>query len=215
MPPMTTDEIQRALGDATGETDTTVKHLMLASLCSTLFAERGIDLVVVGGSAIEFYTEGAYTSGDVDLCVMNSREPLTIRLRQEIMGQLRAKGGPRSWEVAGAYIDILGSFENLARTQVRIIGAPFGDVKVSPLEELIVERVLVSKYPQDYPPALDCAKKILAAALQDEVEVDWMEVRRLANASAYANWLDVEALINEQAKTLQVRSPYDSDERAD
>lgn len=75
--------------------------------------------------------------------------------------------------------------------------------------------MLVSKYPQDYPPALDCAKKILAAGLQDEIEVDWTEVKRLANASAYANWPDVKALIDEQAKTIPIRSPYDSDERAD
>lgn len=212
---MNKDEIEVALAEITIETDVAVKHLKLASLCSTLFLARDVELVVVGGSAIEFYTEGAYTSGDVDLCVIRSREPLTVRLRQEIMGQLRAKGGPRSWEVAGAYIDILGSFENLARTRVRTIAAPYGDVKVSPVEELVVERVLVSRYPQDYPPALDCAKKILAAGLQDEIEVDWTEVKRLANESAYANWSDVKALIDEQAKTIQVRSPYDSDERAD
>ncbi len=211
---MDPQSIQSALADITAETDPTVKHLKLASLCSAVFAERGVELVVVGGSAIEFYTEGAYASGEFDLCVMHSREPLTIRLRQEIMGQLRAKGGPRSWEVGGAYVDILGSFENLARTRVRTIAAPFGDVKLSPVEELIVERVLVSKYPQDYPPALDCAKKMLAAGLQNEIEVDWTEVKRLANASAYANWPDVKALIHEQAKTIQIRSPYDSDERA-
>jgi len=205
--------IQSALTDITAETDPTVKHLKLASLCSALFAERGIELVVVGGSAIEFYTEGAYTSGDVDLCVVNSRVPLTVRLRQEIMGRLAARGGPRSWEVAGAYIDVLGSFENLARTGMRTIAAPFGDVKVSPVEELIVERILVSRYPQDYPPALDCAKKILAAALTGEIEVDWAEVQRLASASAYANWPGVKTLIDEQAKVIQVRSPYDSDER--
>lgn len=212
---MTADEIQRALADITAEADPTIKHLKLASLCSTLFAERGIELVVVGGSAIEFYTEGAYTSGDVDLCVLNALAPLTTRLRQEIMGRLAARGGPRSWEVAGAYVDVLGSFENLARSPVRTIAAPYGDVKVSPVEELIVERVLVAKYPQDYPPALDCAKKLLAAGLQDEIEVDWTEVKRLANASAYANWPDVKALIHEQAKTIQIRSPYDSDGRAD
>jgi hypothetical protein len=212
---MTSADVQRALAEVAAETDVTVKHLKLASLCSALFAARGIELVVVGGSAIEFYTEGAYTSGDVDLCVLSAREALTVRLRQEIMGQLHAKGGPRSWEVAGAYVDILGAFENMARTRVRTIAAPFGDVKVSPVEELIVERVLVSKYPGDYPPALDCAKKILAAGLQDEIEVDWAEVKRLANASAYANWPDVKALVNEQAETIQVGSPYDPDERAD
>jgi hypothetical protein len=96
---MNEHEIKSALREIAAETDVTVKHLKLASLCSTLFAERGVELVVVGGSAIEFYTEGAYTSGDVDLCVLSSRESLTVRLRQEIMGRLSAKGGPRSWEV--------------------------------------------------------------------------------------------------------------------
>ena len=212
---MTGEQINSALADITAEGDPTVKHLKLASLCSTLFAERGIELVVVGGSAIEFYTEGAYTSGDVDFCVMNAREPLTIRLRQEIMGRVQAKGGPRSWEVAGAYIDVLGAFENLARTRLRAIAAPFGEVKLSPVEELVVERVLVSTYPQDYPPARDCAKKLVAAALQGEVEVDWSEVKRLAKVNAYANWPDVKALTNEQAKALKVRSPYDSEGPSD
>jgi len=209
---MTRDQIDSALADITAETDATLKHLKLASLVSTIFRERGIELVVVGGSAIEFYTEGAYVSGDLDLCVESSPEPLTVLLRQELMGQLLAQGGPRSWDVVGVFVDVLGAFENLARTKVRAIAAPFGEVRISPVEELIVERVLVSVYPADYPPARDCAKKILAAALQGEVETDWREVRRLAESPAYKNWPQVKALINEQAKALQVRSPGDSDE---
>lgn len=212
---MTAAEIQSALADIAAETDPTTKHVKLASLVSAQFRERDIDLVVVGGSAIEFYTEGAYASGDVDLCIVRSPEPLTIRLRQEIMGQLGAQGGPRSWQVAGAFVDVLGPFENSARTPLRTLVGPFGTIALCPLEELIVEHVLVSKYPQEYPPALDCAKKLVAAALQNEVEADWQETRRLAETSAYANWPDVKALIDEEAKTLQVRSPYDSDERAD
>jgi hypothetical protein len=208
---VTSQEIKAALQDIAAETDPTVKHLKLASVCSALFAERGIELVVVGGSAIEFYTEGAYTSGDVDLCVMKSRERLTIRQRQEIMGQLGGKGGPRSWEVAGSYVDVLGEFENLARTPIRTLTAPYGMVCISPIEELLVERVLVSRYPQAFPPALECARKILAAALRDEVEVDWREVKRLAGTSAYSNWQDVKVLVDEQAEALKVRSPYDSD----
>lgn len=211
---MNPNEIKNALSAIDREKDPTLKHLKLASLCSTLFAEKGVQLVVVGGSAIEFYTEGAYTSGDVDFCVINAEPSLTVRARQEIMGQLGAKGGPRSWEISGAFVDLLGQFENLAQTSPRTIAAPFGDVRVSPVEELIVERILVARYPQDYPPALDCAKKIIAAGLREEVEVDWSEVKRLANLNAYMNWGDVTKLINEEAKTLQVRSPYDSDERA-
>jgi hypothetical protein len=80
------------------------------------------------------------------------------------------------------------------------------------VEELIVERILVSRYPQDFPPARECAKRLLAAALQGEVETDWKEVRRLARSTAYDNWNDVKQRVHEQAKVLQVRSPCDSDE---
>lgn len=53
---------------------------------------------------------------------------------------------------------------------------------------------------------------MLAAALQEEVATDWNEVKRVAQSNAYKNWNDVKSVINEQAKALQVRSSYDSDE---
>ena len=124
---------------------------------------------------------------------------------------LKASGGPRSWQVAGAYVDVLGAFENLAQTPIRILKTPYGEVRLSPVEELIVERILVSTYPGDYPPARECAKKLLASALREEVETDWQEVKRLAQISAYSNWNDVKALVHEQAQALQIRSPYHSD----
>lgn len=74
---MTADAIQRALADITAETDPTLKHLKLASLVSAVFRVRGVELVVVGGSAIEFYTEGAYVSGDLDMCLISPARPST------------------------------------------------------------------------------------------------------------------------------------------
>ena len=209
---MNPDQIKSALSDITTETDPTLKHLKLASLVSAVFRERGVELVVVGGSAIEFYTEGAYVSGDIDMCVDSSVTALTIRLRQEIMAQLQATGGPRSWQVGGLYVDVLANYENLARTPIRRLDGPCGQVRISPVEELIVERVLISKYPGDYPPARECAKKLLAAALLGEIETDWAEVKRLAKNNAYKNWNEVKELVHEQAQALQVRSPYHSDE---
>ena len=143
--PMTPDEIQRALGDISAETDPTLKQLKLASLVSAIFRERGIELIVVGGSAIEFYTEGAYASGDLDLCLI-SPPRLDIRTRQELMGQLGARGGPRNWQVAGQFLDILGQVETLARTPFAELEAPFGPVRLLSAEDLLVERVLVSVY---------------------------------------------------------------------
>jgi hypothetical protein len=209
------EQIQTALADIEGEKDPTVKALKLASLCSEVFRTRGIELVVVGGSAIEFYTEGAYASGDVDFCIGSAEERLTLRLRQELMGKLRGTGGPRSWRVAGGFVDVLGDFENLARTSVRIVEGPYGKVMLSPAEELLVERVLVSFYPASYPPARECAQKLIAAALQKEIEMDWAEVERLAALPEYGSVTRVKELVHETAKALAQRSPYDPDERAD
>jgi hypothetical protein len=209
---MTSTQIQHALADIAAETDPTLKHLKLASLVSAVFRERGVELVVVGGSAIEFYTEGAYVSGDLDLCVESTSTALTVRLRQEIMAQLQATGGPRSWQVGGLFVDVLANFENLARTPIRRLDGPSGQIRIAPVEELIVERVLISKYPGNYPPARECAKKLLATALLGEIETDWAEVKRLAQNNAYKNWNDVKELVHEQAQALQVRSPYHSDE---
>jgi hypothetical protein len=209
---MTAEQIQSALADITSEVDPTIKHLGLASLVSAVFRERGIELVVVGGSAIEFYTEGAYMSGDVDLCVLAAKQRLTLRDRQELMGRLGARGGPRNWEVAGIFVDILGALESEARTQVRRLQTELGPVAIAAAEDLIVERVLVAKYPADYPPAWECARKLVDAGLKCEVEIDWNETLRIAKLPAYKNEADVRQLIESEAKALALRSPYDSAE---
>ena len=176
---MTADAIQRALADITGESDPTLKHLKLAGLVSTVFRQRGVELVVVGGSAIEFYTEGAYVSGDLDMCLVSPAR-LDVRTRQELMGQLGARGGPRNWQVAGQYVDILGEVETLSRAPFDELQGPYGPVRLVSPEDLLVERVLISVYPQRDPTAENCARKLVAVALSAQVEMDWQEARRLA-----------------------------------
>jgi hypothetical protein len=204
--------IKRALHEIETEVDPTVKNLRLASITSEIFREAGIELVVVGGSAIEFYTEGAYTSGDVDFCIVAAQKPLTVRTRQELMGKLQGKGGPRSWQVAGGFVDVLSSFENLATTPLRRIQGPYGEIALSPVEELIVERVLVSVYPESNPPARFCAQKLISGCLRKEIAVNWTEVERLARGREYDNFTEVRKLIDETATTLGQRSPIDSHE---
>jgi hypothetical protein len=144
---MRREVINAAIAEIRSDPDPARKAQKLASLCTAAFRERGIELVVVGGSAIEFYTEGAYLSGDVDLCVWKPERPIPLRLRQEVMAELGAEGGPRSWEVAGLFVDLLGVVEKEARTPLRQLQAPFGMVNLIDPEELLVERVLVSVYP--------------------------------------------------------------------
>ena len=206
---MDAEKIKSALADITAEQDPTIKSLKMASLCSALWAERGVELVVVGGSAIEILTEGAYASGDLDLCHTNASLP--IRERQEVMGLLGAKGGPRNWQVAGMYVDVLGYAESFARTPYRRVQAPYGEVLVMKPEDLLVERVLVSVYPGENQTARDCAKKIIAVILGGDIAVNWDEVRRLANLPEYRNLKGCKALVREVADELKIKSPLHSD----
>ena len=207
---MDADKIRDALADITAEQDPTIKSLKMASLCSTLWAERGVELVVVGGSAIEILTEGAYASGDLDLCHA-TKATLPVRERQEVMGLLGAKGGPRNWQVAGMYVDVLGPVESFARTPYRRVQAPYGDVLVMKPEDLLVERVLVSVYPGGNQTARDCSKKFIAVILGGDLAVNWDEVRRLANLPEYRNLPECEKLVNEVADELKIKSPLHPD----
>lgn len=200
--------INAALEDIRAEQDPTLKAQKLASLCSAAFRERGIELVVVGGSAIEFYTEGAYTSGDVDLCVLKPERPIPLRLRQQVMGELSGQGGPRSWEVAGLFVDLLGVVEQEARTPVRQVQAPFGPVNLLDPEELLVERILISIYPTPNASAGACARELLMVALGGAVQMDWAEIRRLAESADYKVFDEVQRLVREVCRELKVPSPY-------
>jgi hypothetical protein len=207
---MDSEKIKSALADVTAEQDPTLKSAKLASLCSALWAERGVELVVVGGSAIEILTEGAYASGDLDMCHAN-RATLPIQERQEVMGLLGAKGGPRNWQVAGMFVDVLGPAESFARTPFRRIEAPYGDFLVMKPEDLLVERVLMSYYTGENKTARDCAKILTAVALRKEIEMNWDEVRRLANLPEYRNLPQCVQLVKEVADELKIKSPLHPD----
>lgn len=206
---MTSHTIQVALADITAEPDPTLKHLKLASLVSAVFRDGGVKLVVVGGSAIEFYTDGAYVSGDLDLCLVTPTR-LGLRQRQELMGLLGASGGPRSWQVAGQFVDILGEVETLNTVPFRQIEAPYGPVVLIQPEDLLIERVLVSVYPQDNPSANVCARKLIAVALSGLLEIDWENVRQLADRPEYRILPELSKLVGEVAHELGKPHPCHS-----
>ena len=206
---MDPNKIKSALADITADRDPTLKSAKLASLISALWAERGVELVVVGGSAIEILTDGAYTSGDLDMC--HTTLALPISQCQEIMTQLGAKGGPRNWQVAGLYLDLLGAAESFARTPFRRVEAPYGSILVMKPEDLLVERVLMTYYPGENQTARDCAKKLVAVILTGGIDADWNEVLRVAKRPEYCNVEQCKMLVREVADELKIKSPLHSD----
>ena len=196
------NSIELELNDIETTEDLLEKSLKLSGLVTRLFEEAGCRLVVVGGSAVEFYTEGAYMSGDIDFC---RRELIGIppRQAQDIMGKLGATGGPRSWQVAGLYVDILGLLENESVAPFRNILTPCGVVRVLPPELTLVERILIAFYPKLDLEAKDVALKMFAACLSGETPVDWSEVERLAALPAFRVTAELKELGEEAQRELE------------
>ena len=186
---MTTAEITAALDLIRQETDLNAKALLLAGLVSELFRERGFEPVVVGGSAIEFYTDGAYMSGDTDICWTGWPQPKEEQ-KEEIMRQIpdvKSHGGAKSWCIEGLWIDLLGEIDYRAEKDLSKVFTPFGSVVLIPVEDALVGRVYAARrYCSGYDEKDDdCAKKLMAAVLQGRIPIDWDEALKVAASSKY------------------------------
>jgi hypothetical protein len=195
-------DLTAAMCDIESTPDLLERALKLSGVVSSLFARAGWPLMVVGGSAVEFYTEGAYMSGDIDFC-RRRLEPIPLRLAQELMGSLGAAGGPRSWKVGGLFVDLLGLLENESRSPAREVETPYGTVSLMPPELLLVERVLSATYPERNAALYDVAKKIAAAGLSSGSAFDWDEALRLAALPSFRVLGEVEALRREVQNDLR------------
>ena len=169
-------DLQAARNDIENTPDLLERAMKLAGLLTTLFAERGFPMVVVGGSAVEFYTEGGYMSGDIDMCRKTLRS-VPPRMLQEIAESLGGKGLGRNWLICGIYVDILGVLESETILPERELMTPYGVVKVLPAELALVERILYAEQDRE---CIESARQMMAAAICDR-NFDWAEAERLAN----------------------------------
>ena len=172
---MTDEAIATARADIEATGDLLERALKLSGLITTLFAERGFPLVVVGGSAVEFYTEGGYMSGDIDFC-RKTLKAIPPRIMQEVAEMLGGKGLGRSWLICGLYVDILGLLESETGLADRIVQTPYGEVRMLPPELALVERVLFAEQDAE---CVAAARQMMASALKD-ANFDWAEAERLA-----------------------------------
>ena len=184
--------LEQQLSTIRNEQDQNRKNLLAAELVSDLFDQAGLEAVVVGGSAVEFYTDGAYVSGDVDICFNGTRLP-TPRERETVLAPVGESVSIRSWNVAGVLIDLLGRLETSARGPLQRLGK----LRLIQIEDLIAERILVATQPRFDPERWQVAKALLAAGWKNLVTLDRAELRRLAQSADYRVAPELEKMINE------------------
>lgn len=155
-----------------GAPSPTERRLRFAALLASALRASETEFIVVGGSAIEFYTRGQYTTGDVDVVYTGRAEIEKVLLGWRFTRQRRI------WlnEGLGIVMDFVKPpyTGDLARTQV--LETPYGSIRLAALEDLIVKRLASAKHwrrPRDTDHA-----QLLAAGYEDRIH--WGYVERLA-----------------------------------
>lgn len=168
-------DIAAVRADIESTEDLFLRSMKLAGIVTALFKKRGIPLVVVGGSAVEFYTAGGYMSGDINFCRRSLKGP-SLRLIKDILEPLGGKCVGRNWLVCGIFVDMLGIVEAETYKDFSVVETPYGEVFMIPPELALVERVF---YSLDSDECVASAKQMMATALNDK-NFDWQEAERLA-----------------------------------
>lgn len=117
----------------------------LRAFAALLATDSGLGtsgLTVVGGSAIEIYTNGAYISGDIDLVVA---VPSKVR---DVLRSWGFKDEGKLWTQSklGLYVDLVGRWNSGSERLTRVVQTKYGSVRLGAVEDLIVKRLLETRY---------------------------------------------------------------------
>jgi len=118
------------------------RKIYFMSLLTREAEKRDVQPVVVGGSAVEFYTEGIYPSYDIDL-VGNRR--IIGEILEKTFG---FKPSGRHWinEEIGLYVEIPSSHLAGDKNKITTIRVENQPVYVLGLEDLIIDRIKACVY---------------------------------------------------------------------
>ncbi len=161
--------------------DQTQHRLYFAALLADAAVIPTDEFFVVGGSAIEIYTVGEYTSGDLD--IVSSRND---RLRAVLKSWNFERDG-RIWlnEELGLSVDLNRYPYTGAVEKTTVVTTPYGSIRLAAIEDLLVKRLASAKFwkqKDDFDHA-----KLLAVEFWDRI--DWGYVEKFASESDVSDLL--------------------------
>ena len=145
------------------------KMLLLRYVTDRL-EKKSQSVVLVGGQAVETYTGGEFTTGDIDITTSDKKttEQILTSIGFQRIGMIWLN------EQIGIAIHIVGMFpRNLAKTRTIEVG-PY-DVRLVGVEDLIIDRLAAAKVwnrPSDIEQA-----KILFANFKKQLDMDYLTKR--------------------------------------
>jgi len=175
------------------------KRERIAARVSAAFKARGYQLVQYGGATVEAYTRGRYATSDIDLGFIDLSPSLEIRA--QVMEALGCERGTRLYLLDDVVVDLGGQAELLSPRLVEI-ETEEGKLLLEAPEESLVQRILMSVYPQRDEDQKQAALLLMIQALAGNLAIDWKEVDRLAALPGFKIQAEVAAYREEGKKRL-------------
>lgn len=121
---------------AAGEKDGAVRAVKIAAVISDALSEIDIEPVLVGGAAVAFYTDGKYTTRDIDMTAPSRKDV------GDVMGTLGFKKFGKDYinKALNVYVEFpseaIGPTERYSIIKIEDTG-----LKIISIEDLIVDRL--------------------------------------------------------------------------
>lgn len=163
--------------DIISQLDPLIQPLVLAAFLSRLFEQKNVLLTVVGGAAVQYYTQGEYNTGDLDAIlhgdskeiieeVMNglgfNRTSMFRHFEHPLFPDFVVEFPPAPVEIGGRHIEKLSRIETSE-----------GVVRIVRIEDLIIDRLLAGVFWKDQA-SLDQAR-LLWIKNKDQIDVDYLK----------------------------------------
>jgi len=176
-------KIRRLISRAIARQPQLEKQLYLAAAISAGFEERGVRAILVGGTVVEFYTAGGYTTADIDM-VLPPLEKKEIETVMEELGLVRA-GDYRHWSHPQIPFPVefppgplqIGHLVVGDLNEIEIEGTK---LKILKVEDILLDRMVMAREWDDLQARVQA--EMLMYAHYDEL--DWPYIHRQASQIA-------------------------------
>jgi len=175
---ITYEELVAKLESARNPTE---RRLHFSALLAAACEVPADEFIIVGGSAIEIYTRGEYTSGDIDIVLSPSWD-----VGKTLRAWRFSKQG-RLWvnEKLKIVVDFVQYPYTYDQSKTQVLVTPYGSVRIAAIEDLLIKRMISAKW-WKRPGDLEHAK-MLAILYRDRI--DWRYVEQLATQFEVADLL--------------------------
>lgn len=157
-------------------------HVM--SIITSRLEKEDIVPVIVGGSAVEFYTRDWYATSDIDLAIDKAKREGFRKVMEE-MG-FKKDGRMFAREDLGLYIEIPADIQDISMENLTRLDLENGHVYFIGIEDLIIDRIQAAEHWKS-DADLEQAKRIAASFYED---VDWDLIRMLCREESSEKMLD-------------------------